>query len=603
MATLGEAFIEVKADLGPFTKNLRREVKREVEALERELGRSLSVSLGESGAEAGRKASNEFGQEFEESTRRRFGRRGERKPWYIAISAALASALDDGISALPMEAKAGIVAGIITALPVISAGLAGAVAAGLGIGVAGLGVLLAFQFEEVRAQATTIFGEIRNQLVTLAQPFLSATLGMLDRISAAFEDWGPQLARIFEVGANFLGPLTRGLLGAFDAVIDVIADNIDELQPFVDTAARGFQFLGASVAKAFEILIDSGEVGRQGLEDIFILVGQLIIYFASLIRVLAEVWGFFRNIAETLPFLTAFFGLWVNATDNATDKTQLYGSELHQLVPEIDGTIAATKAQEKALKDAAKAMDQARDAAFGLIDANVRYEQALDDLDEALRENGRTLDTTSQEGRDNVRQISEAFKAAQAQAELYYQQGKYNSAQARAFYEAEVRQILDIAAKRGVNVEQLRQLFEEAMKLVNLPEANDSWLNKLLNSAKNLAAALERAAYYSTQLGAHLPSSGTRPFSEFAVGGIVTGPTPAIIGEAGPEVVIPLTKPARAAELAQQSGLAAMLGLGANAPIVYVYLGNEQLEPHMVRVVERNNQAMGTAMSYGARGL
>ncbi|GGT74525.1 hypothetical protein P6B95_15495 [Streptomyces atratus] len=55
-----------------------------------------------------------------------------------------------------------------------------------------------------------------------------------------------------------------------------------------------------------------------------------------------------------------------------------------------------------------------------------------------------------------------------------------------------------------------------------------------------------------------LPSS-VRGLLPFANGGIVTGPTPALIGEAGPEVVIPLTRPARARQLAEQSGLADLL--------------------------------------------
>jgi hypothetical protein len=44
-----------------------------------------------------------------------------------------------------------------------------------------------------------------------------------------------------------------------------------------------------------------------------------------------------------------------------------------------------------------------------------------------------------------------------------------------------------------------------------------------------------------------------------ANGGIVYGPTRALIGEAGREVVIPLTRPQRAAELAERSGLLNLL--------------------------------------------
>ncbi|MEZ7005820.1 phage tail tape measure protein [Streptomyces sp. AD55] len=62
-----------------------------------------------------------------------------------------------------------------------------------------------------------------------------------------------------------------------------------------------------------------------------------------------------------------------------------------------------------------------------------------------------------------------------------------------------------------------------------------------------------------------LPSS-VRKYLPFAQGGIVYGPTHALIGEAGPEVVIPLSKPKRARQLAARSGLLGILGATAVQP-------------------------------------
>ncbi|WP_061443897.1 phage tail tape measure protein [Streptomyces sp. CCM_MD2014] len=61
-----------------------------------------------------------------------------------------------------------------------------------------------------------------------------------------------------------------------------------------------------------------------------------------------------------------------------------------------------------------------------------------------------------------------------------------------------------------------------------------------------------------------LPSA-VKKYLPFANGGVVLGPTHALIGEAGPEVVIPLTRPKRARQLAQESGLLDILG-GARPP-------------------------------------
>lgn len=97
----------------------------------------------------------------------------------------------------------------------------------------------------------------------------------------------------------------------------------------------------------------------------------------------------------------------------------------------------------------------------------------------------------------------------------------------------------------------------------------------------------------------------------FADGGIVNRPTAALIGEAGREVVIPLTRPGRAVELAQQSGLidllaaqGALAGIGATAgaatgPIVgemHVHSMNsdpEQVARRAVRMIERRISGRG----------
>lgn len=67
------------------------------------------------------------------------------------------------------------------------------------------------------------------------------------------------------------------------------------------------------------------------------------------------------------------------------------------------------------------------------------------------------------------------------------------------------------------------------------------------------------------QIKSGLPAS-VRGLLPFANGGIVDGPTAALIGEAGREVVIPLTRPQRARQLAEQSGLLGILGTAKRTP-------------------------------------
>jgi phage-related protein len=93
---------------------------------------------------------------------------------------------------------------------------------------------------------------------------------------------------------------------------------------------------------------------------------------------------------------------------------------------------------------------------------------------------------------------------------------------------------------------------------------------------------------------------------KLARGAIVDKPTLAQIGEAGREVVIPLTDPGRARQLAEQSGLFEVLGRGGGqaAPVVYltaVLDGFGVLKVVDMRIDEKLDD-QGQQLSYGPRG-
>lgn len=599
MTVLGEAFIEVRSDLSPFVKNLDKEVKRAAENMEKQLSASLKAGLAGDGKDGER-----LGEELGDGVGRGMGRKlgDKKKPPYITITAALASALDDGLSALPAEVKAGIVGGILLSLPLVSAALAGATAAGLGAGLAGLGTLLAFQYTEVEEAGKSLVATLRQQLVTSAQPFVNVLISSFRFIENRFEELGPRLDRIFATSATFVGPLVEGIIDAFDFVTESFDNVREDLKPFVVELANGFAILGTAIGESLEILVDTGEEGREGLRDLFIATGFLVGGFARLVALLTETYGLVRDISEAVPILVGPLSIFFEASDQAAEGATDYGAATQGLVDKIIGAISATDDETKAIKEAAAAMDKARDAAFGLIDATLDYEESIDDLSDTLKENGRIFTAETKEGRENIRAIGDAIKAAQADAESRFQQGKLTAEQANALYRQEVEEILRIARAHGISEQAVRGVYDEALKLVNLPQPDTGWLSQITKSADLTAAALRRAVEEARRLNSGTGGGrGHGGFTEFAEGGIVQIPTQAIIGEAGPEVVIPLTKPSRAAQLMQQSGLDRMLA--AAQTLVQVFIGNEQLDARMVQVVERNNAALSNSLAFGARGL
>lgn len=88
-----------------------------------------------------------------------------------------------------------------------------------------------------------------------------------------------------------------------------------------------------------------------------------------------------------------------------------------------------------------------------------------------------------------------------------------------------------------------------------------------------------------------------------ANGGILRRPTLMVGGEAGDEVVIPLTRPRRAAQLAEESGLTRMLGGGAVNVAVRVFLGEREITDVVRFEVDRALDDEAFALAAGPRQI
>jgi hypothetical protein len=94
---------------------------------------------------------------------------------------------------------------------------------------------------------------------------------------------------------------------------------------------------------------------------------------------------------------------------------------------------------------------------------------------------------------------------------------------------------------------------------------------------------------------------GTLPrIPQLAKGAVVDSPTLALVGEAGPEAVIPLNNPRRAQELAEQSGLLGMLSRGARTVVNVVnYLdASGVIIPTVKKVVNDTLDDQGGQLAY-----
>lgn len=596
MTVLGEAFIEVRGDLKPYIRDLDRELKAASEKFEKNLSKSFRDGLkGVDGL--GDDTGDKLGDGVSRKLKDKLGHKG--KPPWVNMTAALASALDDGISALPAELKVVIIAGIIAAAPFVAGALTGLITAAVGAGFAGLGTILAFQFQEVESRGQELLTNLRTIFVRAASAFVPAVLAAMDKIESRFEKLAPLLSKIFGTSAGFVDPLAEGLVSFVEEFLEAIGSSIDNIGGFVDELGAGLRTLGVAIGQFFKILADTGESGEIALRDLIFATASLLVNTAKLLAFFTELYAVIRNVAGPLVGLSAF----TQASDRAAGAVSQLGTRNRELQSATEGTIKLTDEETKALKALDKALNDATKSAFGLIESQIDLERSFDNIAETLKENGRSLDLDKEKGRQNVESFLAGIKAAEAATAQQVANGKLNSAQAAAYYDTQIAKIQKLALEAGITNQQFNNMFGSIIDVAQL-RLDAEAMGLTATTAELQAGSSEAAELLSLMKRIRdfrLPKQGTRGFSEFAEGGIVSGPTRALIGEAGPEAVIPLTRPARAAELMRMSGLDKMLSPAT--PTVNVFVGNEQLDARTYRIVTANNETLSSSLAFGARGL
>lgn len=594
---LGKAFIEVHADTKPFAKELGRELGRILAVAERTPARRI-------GERVGREVSEGIGDGVR-SGRGRI-RRGldDALPGDAAaglgarLATGIIDTIDDGLSGLPGEVKAALVGVVIAISPLIGAALAGAIAAGLIIAFSGIGVLLAAQFEIVRDEWATFTSDVRRTFTDLGSVFVYPLLRSLGMIRDRIDDMSPAFQRIFAVASTFLEPLTEAILDAVEVLLPYLERSLRNVADQLPEIGDSFVILAEGVGYFLEIVTQSQYAGK-GLKALAILVAVLVGAFGRLIQVLTEAFGWLYKIFLLINDKDAFVAEWLGIN---TDKTEEYARQNLSLAESTGLVIAATTEEEKALQAQQKAMEESNevlkqyvDDMLGAWDANIDFEQSLDDMAESLKKNKGNLDLNSQAGRDHQRAILNGVTALRAQRDATIAStGK--TEEANRVFETNRKRLEDAAVAAGISRTKFQELTAAVTNVPYLPSAivPQTILDRL---ATAIRLATTFGGILSVIRGAYNFGKG-QGLPAFADGAVVSQPTVGLIGEAGPEAVIPLNNPARAAQLMNQSGLSSMM-----SPTVNVYIGTQQIDAYIDNRVDRRMGSTARGLAYGSRSV
>lgn len=154
-------------------------------------------------------------------------------------------------------------------------------------------------------------------------------------------------------------------------------------------------------SETFRKIVDAAMKGAQ--KAIMWLVDKAVAGFKILWGGIKEVWGWFKKLT--------------GSTDDSKDAT--------------DDAAKSSRDAASAYQEQADAMDELTDRLLGLVDGELDLEDAIDKASAAVKENGATLDRTTDKGRNNERALNDIVRATMGWRKAAQDAGKSQAEQNR----------------------------------------------------------------------------------------------------------------------------------------------------------------------------
>lgn len=586
---VGEAFVEVVADYRLFVTKAQKELNV---LLERLAAKADFTPMTEASGDAGEEGGREYGDRFERevnssSSKTRRRRTGER------IGREFSKSVSSGVD--NERDRRGLLARIF-------GGDEGRDRSFLGRTFGQVGDVLGGLFGTL-GSAGSALGSVVGTIASLSSGFLTllAVAGVLAPVIFTLTGALVSLSGVVLLLPAGLGVLV-GVLGvamiafqgfgeALSAIASGDAEKIDKALGALSPKAR-------SVAKEFQAMWPALQAVKTLVQDAFF--GPLMGHLTRLAdAVLPKITPGLNRIASLLGTVAALFidrlaspqgiAFFTEMLDTIGDIILAVGPQMERLFGAImDAVVASLPFAEQLFKAIGDGLE--RFAEF--IDTKVADGSFQEFLENALLTAGdfvtvlqdlldlfaALFEDTDEGGQRFLQDISEALRKL-----------------TDFFKSPEGKEALNAMIK-------LAGLFGQAMILAAGQvgavygglKTVKRWAEDAINAVQRLLEKLANPVLRTAHRIFDIPF--------FADGGLVTTPTLGMIGEAGPEVVVPLNDPQRAQELMTQTGLVNLAaGMGGGDMQVVVYLGTEQITDILDKRITRGFKQQGRRLAQGTR--
>lgn len=450
-------------------------------------------------------------------------------------------------------------AGVIVAMaPAIAQALQAMLTAAVGLAGIGAGIALAISSSpEIQEAGKALGARILNGLQSAAASFTSPLLASINLLERRFNHILPSIEEGFRSLAPHVSTLAQGIADFVSNLLPGVLAAFDRGGPVIDEFAQQLSELGTVLSDVLDQLSEDPEQSIEGLRLTFTALEYTLKALTGQILLLSDAWSVYTDALYKVTGVAQFFGPWgaivheqlkniKEETNTLTPVTDAYGNAL---LKQGEGANYAA-VQGNALVETLR---EVWNVQLGLSNASIAAEAAIDRVTESFKENGKTIDTNTAKGRENVSMVNDFIAAAIREHDAAIAAGAGVQETNKA-YQARIRELEATLRKAGLTEAQITELVGAYRKVPDSLTTNVQapGLPGVLTQMQALARARREAA---RDVLINVRATGDGTIGGRAEGGVVTKPEISWIGEAGPEAVIPLTDPARAQQVMAEAGL------------------------------------------------
>lgn len=388
------------------------------------------------------------------------------------ISKAITAEMDAGFQgamSLPSLGYVGAGIGATMAIPMMAA-ITGAMAAGVGGGVAGLGLMGAYlgNPEAVKSVATSTVQDLKRQLIAATGEFRQPLLATLADVPRMVQSWG--LDKALKNAVPYVNILYTGFDKMGAGVSRGVTALTSRAQPAVEALAGGMAELGDAAGDAMDAMSEGAEGGAEAMRDVIFLTADLVRGLGEVAGAAGKAYAWVDENPWTALQATSGLALPLVLLTQFSDKTDNVTGAARRLAPAVDAASGSMRGLADVAQTAADGFDRAFNEMMGLDTATLAVKEGWLSLREELTTGTRTLDQNTAAGQENAKAVLDQIGLIDARMKKEIEAGNATpeaEAAARAAYAATVGQLRGMLIQLGYNAAEVDRLigkYEELAK-------------------------------------------------------------------------------------------------------------------------------------------